>query len=83
MQSQHELLYDADGNPFHMAGTRIYCDTDGTLYYICPHCREHPVPTRHITAFKDRALPCPEGEKHAQFPAVRTGMLGDSRSCAT
>ena len=43
------LIYDANGNPFHLPGTDIYREPDGSLTYECPHCREHPVP-RHMVA---------------------------------
>ena len=38
------LLYDANGNPFHLPATEIYEEPDGELTYECPHCGLHSVP---------------------------------------
>jgi hypothetical protein len=35
------------GQSFHLPGTRIYRNADGSLSYVCPRCAEHPVP-RHL-----------------------------------
>jgi hypothetical protein len=46
MQSSDEFVYDADGNPFHLADTRIFREADGSLSYECSHCGRHGVPRR-------------------------------------
>ena len=46
MQHNDTFLSDAAGNPFHVAGTRIYRERDGNLSYECPHCDRHRVPRR-------------------------------------
>lgn len=47
MQHNKEaFLFDADVNPFHVAGTRIYREPDGALSYECPHCGQRWVPRR-------------------------------------
>jgi hypothetical protein len=43
------FIYDANGDPFHLAGTRIYWDPDGALVYDCPHCGHHLMPL-HLVA---------------------------------
>ncbi|MGA3043051.1 MAG: hypothetical protein ABSF54_19925 [Bryobacteraceae bacterium] len=45
MLSNDDLIYDAEGKPFHLAGTRIFWD-GGELVYDCPHFKRHRVPTR-------------------------------------
>jgi len=42
------LLYDANGNPFHLPGTRIYEEPDGDLTYECPHCPPRRVPSQLV-----------------------------------
>jgi hypothetical protein len=42
-----QLIFDANGNPFHLPGTRIYLEPDGHLTYECPRCGVHRVP-RHL-----------------------------------
>jgi hypothetical protein len=39
-----QLIYDANGNQFHLPGTRIYLEPDGDLTYECPHCVPRAVP---------------------------------------
>jgi hypothetical protein len=34
-----QLIFDANGNPFHLPETQIYEEPDGTLTYDCPHCK--------------------------------------------
>jgi hypothetical protein len=47
MQHNKEaLLFGVAGNPFHVAGTWIYREPDGSLSYQCPHCGRHRVPGR-------------------------------------
>ena len=43
------LMYDANGNPFHLPGTQIHKELDGELTYECPHCGLHSVP-RHMVS---------------------------------
>jgi hypothetical protein len=50
VQRSDQFIYDPDGDPFHLAGTRIYRDQDGGLVYDCPHCGRHPVPLRLVAA---------------------------------
>jgi hypothetical protein len=38
------LIYDANGNPFHLPGTEIYKESDGELTFECPHCGLRAVP---------------------------------------
>lgn len=45
-QNDDTLLFDAVGNPFHVPGTRIYRERDGSLIYECPHCGRNQVPRR-------------------------------------
>jgi len=44
------FIYDANGNPFHLEGTKIWRTADGTLMFRCPspRCGEKPVPARLI-----------------------------------
>jgi hypothetical protein len=44
-----QVVYDANGNPFHLPGTRIYEESDGELTFVCPHCGLRPVP-RHMVS---------------------------------
>jgi hypothetical protein len=44
---KNRLVYDANGNPFHLPGTQIYVEPDGHLTFECPHCDPRPVP-RHL-----------------------------------
>jgi len=32
-----QLIY-VDGQPFHLPGTKIYREANGSLTYECPHC---------------------------------------------
>jgi hypothetical protein len=43
------LLY-VDGWPFHLAGTKVYREADGTLSFDCPHCGRRVVPRRYEKA---------------------------------
>ena len=40
------MLY-VDGRPFHLAGTKVYREADGTLSFECPHCGRRAVPRRY------------------------------------
>jgi len=48
MKIPDRFIYDTNGDPFHLAGTRIYWDPDGTLMYNCPHCGRRPVPRHRV-----------------------------------
>ena len=43
------FVYDANGSPFHLPGTRIHEEPDGTLTFECPHCGLHPVPRHKVS----------------------------------
>ncbi len=60
---QSKYLYDADGNPFHSAGTRIYRDVDGELIYDCPCCGRHWVPSHKVSEMENYALSPVEGKR--------------------
>jgi|HubBroStandDraft_1064217.scaffolds.fasta_scaffold1513439_1 hypothetical protein len=54
------LILDANGNPFHLPGTQIYEEPDGTLTYDCPHCKPQPVPkqmVRHMAKYPKKRAP--------------------------
>jgi hypothetical protein len=42
------FVYDGHGNPFHLAGTRIFRESDGSLTYECPHCGRQRVPAHLV-----------------------------------
>jgi hypothetical protein len=48
MQAADEFLYDLNGNPFHLPGTRIYRERDGLLIYVCPSGEANYVPRRWV-----------------------------------
>ena len=41
-----QLLY-VNGLPFHLAGTKVYREADGSLSFECPHCGVREVPRRY------------------------------------
>jgi hypothetical protein len=43
--TEEDFLY-IDGWRFHLAGTKVYCEADGTLSFECPHCGTHEVPSQ-------------------------------------
>jgi len=60
MQYQDDLFRDANGQPCHLAGTKIYLEEDGTLTLECPHCGTRPVPRHREEALKQFARPRPK-----------------------
>lgn len=43
------LVYDLNGDPFHLPGTQIHEEANGALTYECPHCGLRPVPRRMVS----------------------------------
>lgn len=63
------LLYDTNGNPFHLPGTRIYVEPDGELTYECPQCPPNRVPTHMVSGLA----------RHARKrPVAKAPKRGDS-----
>jgi hypothetical protein len=61
------FIYDADGFPFHAAGTVIWWDADAVLMYTCPGCRR----TRGVPVRLVPVLACHAGSHRAEGPSIR------------
>lgn len=60
MHHQDDLFRDANGQPSHLPGTRIYREEDGTLTLDCPHCGTRLVPRHREKTLEKFAQPRPK-----------------------
>ena len=74
MDEDPGFLYDADGNPYHGVGARIYQDSDGTLIRYCPNCGLGPVAPHMRAAMEKYAQNRVEsGWAHKHEKPIRPG----------
>jgi len=58
----NDFILDADSDPFHLPGTKIYRDEYGMLFYECPHCGRHAVPRYREAGLRRYAVPEPKSD---------------------